>query len=87
MCSIVDIAALDIGVLVSFSIIVLYEHMPRSGITGSCMHAHLLKLCPILCDPMDYSSPPGSSVHVLLQAKILEWVARPSSRGSFLLTD
>ena len=31
--------------------------------------------------PMDYSSP-GSSVHGLLQARILEWVAMPSSRGS-----
>ena len=37
--------------------------------------------CPTLCDPMDYS-PPGSSVHEILQARILEWVAMPSSRGS-----
>ena len=37
--------------------------------------------CPILCDPMD-CSPPGSSVHGILQAKIVEWVAIPSSRGS-----
>ena len=35
----------------------------------------------ILCDPMD-CSPPGSSVHGLLQAKILEWVAILFSRGS-----
>ena len=34
-----------------------------------------------LCDPMD-CSPPGSSVHGILQARILEWVAMPSSRGS-----
>ena len=34
-----------------------------------------------LCDPMDCSSP-GSSVHGILQARILEWVAMPSSRGS-----
>jgi len=33
----------------------------------------------ILCDSMD-CSPPGSSVHGILQAKILEWVAVPSSR-------
>ena len=32
-----------------------------------------------LCDPMD-CSPPGSSVHGILQARILEWVAMPSSR-------
>ena len=34
-----------------------------------------------LYDPMDYS-PPDSSVHGIFQAKILEWVAMPSSRGS-----
>ena len=39
-----------------------------------CMCAHLLQLCWILCDPIDYS-PPGSSVLGILQARILEWVA------------
>ena len=37
--------------------------------------------CPTLCDPMD-CSPPGSSVHGVLQTRILEWVAISSSRGS-----
>ena len=37
--------------------------------------------CPTLCDPVD-CSPPGSSVHGILQARVLEWVAMPSSRGS-----
>ena len=37
--------------------------------------------CPTLCDPMDYG-PPGSSVYGILQARILEWVAIPFSRGS-----
>ena len=37
--------------------------------------------CPTLCDPMDYS-PPGSSVHGILQARILESVAIFYSRGS-----
>ena len=36
---------------------------------------------PILCDPMS-CSPPGSSVHGIFQAGILEWVASPFSRGS-----
>ena len=36
--------------------------------------------CPTLCSPMD-CSPPGSSVHGILQARILEWVAAPFSRG------
>ena len=30
--------------------------------------------CPTLCDPMD-CSPPGSSVHGIFQARVLEWVA------------
>ena len=37
--------------------------------------------CPALCDPMNCSLP-GSSVHGILQARILEWVAVPFSRGS-----
>ena len=39
------------------------------------------QLCPTLCDPMD-CSPPGSLVHGIFQAWILEWVAIPFSRGS-----
>ena len=38
--------------------------------------------CPTVCDPMDCSLP-GSSVLGILQARILEWVAVPSPRGSF----
>ena len=38
------------------------------------------QLCLTLCNPMD-CSPPGSSVHCISQASILEWVAMPSSRG------
>ena len=34
--------------------------------------------CLSLCNPMDYN-PPGSSVHGVLQSRILEWVAIPSS--------
>ena len=45
------------------------------------VHAKSLQLCPTLCDPLDYSLP-GSSVHGIFQARILEWVAVPSSRGS-----
>ena len=39
------------------------------------------QLCPTLCDPMDYSLP-GSSVHGISQARILEWVAISSLKGS-----
>ena len=42
--------------------------------------------CLTLCDPMD-CSPSGSSVHEILQARILEWVAISSSRGAFWLRD
>ena len=40
------------------------------------MHAKLLQLCPTLCDTMDCSQP-GSSVHGILQTRILEWVVCP----------
>ena len=42
--------------------------------------------CPILCDPMN-CSPPDFSVHGILQARILEWVAIPFPRGSSQLRD
>ena len=41
----------------------------------------VMQSCPALCDPMDCSLP-GSSVHGIFQARILEWLAMPSSRGS-----
>ena len=41
----------------------------------------MLQSCLTLCDPTDYS-PKGSSVHGVPQARILEWVAMPSSRGA-----
>ena len=37
--------------------------------------------CPTLCDPVDYSLP-GSSVHGIFQARVLEWVVISFSRGS-----
>ena len=46
-----------------------------------CTRAKLLQSCLTLCDPMD-CSPPGSSVHEILQGRILEWVAMTSSKGS-----
>ena len=36
-----------------------------------CIHTKSLQSCPALCDPVD-DSPPGSSVHGILQARILE---------------
>ena len=45
--------------------------------------AKLLQSCPTLCDPVD-SSPPGSCVHGILQARVLEWVAIAFSKRSLL---
>ena len=48
-----------------------------------CMRkwSEVAQSCPTLCDPMDCSLP-GSSVHGIFQAKVLEWIAISSSRGS-----
>ena len=43
--------------------------------------ASVTQFCPTVCDPMDCSLP-GSSVHVIFQARKLEWVAIPFSRIS-----
>ena len=45
-----------------------------------CVLCLVTQSCPTLCNPMDYS-PPGSSDHGILQARILEWVAMLFSRG------
>ena len=44
-------------------------------------YAQSFQLCPTLCTPMDHS-PPGSSVHMIFLARMLEWAAMPSCRGS-----
>ena len=59
-----------------------YAPMITSGINMcACMRAKSLQSGPALCNPMD-CSPPGSSAHGILQARIPEWVAMPPSRGS-----
>ena len=57
----------------TFSSVTLYSFV--------CMHAKSLLSCLTLCDPVD-CRPPGSSVHQILQARIVQWVALPFSRGS-----
>ena len=47
-----------------------------------CVCIKSFQLCLTFCDPMDCSLP-GSFVNGILQARILEWVAMPSSRGFF----
>ena len=54
----------------------------REAVQGTGLScAKSLQSCPTLCDPVDCSLP-GSSVHGILRARILEWVAILSSRGS-----
>ena len=60
--------------------------MPRPSpaflmIVCACVHAKTLQSCQTFCDPMD-SSLPGSSVHGILQIRMLEWVATPIFGGS-----
>ena len=56
---------------------------PRSldGLCPGYVCAKSLLSCPTLCDPVD-CSPPGSSVHGIFQARILEWVVIPSPPGN-----
>ena len=49
--------------------------------SSSVQFSSVAQSCPTLCDPMDCSLP-GSSVHGILQASVLEWVAISFSRGS-----
>ena len=53
--------------------------LPNCSHLHACVQATLLQLCLTLCDAID-CSPLGSSVHGILQARILEWVAMPFSR-------
>ena len=50
-------------------------------ISFECSPCLVTQSCLTLCDPLD-CSPRGSSVHGILQARVLEWVAMASSRGS-----
>ena len=60
--------------------ITLLDNMPdREG--DQALVKFYAQSCLTLCDPMD-CSPPGSSVHGIIPARIQEWVAIPFSRGS-----
>ena len=48
---------------------------------AAAIAAKSLQSCPTLCDPMD-CSPPGSSIHGIFQATVLEWVPLPSPKES-----
>ena len=59
--------------------ILLEKNRTKSQVMVVVLEVH--QSCPSLCDPMD-CSPPDSTVHRILQARILEWVATPSTTGS-----
>ena len=61
--------------------LILYRLSHQENPCNLCMRAKSLQLCPTLCDPVDCSLP-GPSVRGILQARIPDWVAMPSSRGS-----
>ena len=65
------------------SCLVLHTHKGRETFSHISQRRLMLvcQSCPTFCDPVDYS-PPGFSVHGIFQARILEWVAFPFSRGS-----
>ena len=59
--------------------VVMYRY--KSWIIKKSVKVIIIQSCPTLFNHMDYS-PPGSSVHGILEARILEWVAILFSRGS-----
>ena len=59
----------------------LFFGEPKLKLHMCVVEVWVTQSCPTLCDPMDYSLP-GSSVHGILQARILQWVAIPFSRGT-----
>ena len=71
--------------ITSFQIISNWNELPEGTIFNTDIYIHVCvsvpQLCLTLCDPMD-CNPPGSSVHGILQARILEWVAISFSKGS-----
>ena len=52
-----------------------YRKAKNTGVgAAAAAAAKSLQSCPTLCDPMD-CSPPGSSIHGIFQARVLEWRA------------
>ena len=82
-CDWVPISPFKCHVYASGNILLLIFFNCLKTILSLCAmcHAKSLQMCPTLCNCLN-CSPPGSSVHGIVQSRILEWVAMPSSRGS-----
>ena len=65
---------------ISFLKVVAQKHLQKQALLFLCVCAQSLQSCPTLCNPMDHGLP-GSSVHGILQARILEWVAISLSKS------
>ena len=68
------------GNLLSIMLLIYYLSSISMCLSIKLKFKNVSQLCPTLCNPM-FCSPPGSSVHGFLQARTLDWVAVPSSRG------
>ena len=66
---------------VDFSFYTMCQQIYVAIMGSACMQAKSLQSCRTFCNPLDYNLP-GSSVHGILQARILEWRAIPFSKGS-----
>ena len=66
---------------VGWGVVLFLPTLHSSNSTGVCACYITLQSCLTLCNPMD-CSPPGFSAHGILQARILGWMAMPSSRAS-----
>ena len=63
----------------------LHKLVKRRYLIINLVHVHSLQSCLTLCDPTEFSSL-SFSIHGITQARILEWIAIPFSRGSFWFT-
>ena len=77
----IDQQPVSLALCNSCDLIIVTDICSGSSTHILCAARSVAQSCLTLRDPMD-CSPPGSSVHGILQARMLEWVALPSSRGS-----
>ena len=70
-----------ISVVIVLNLLVSFGRINILTTLNLPVHSEVTQSCPTLCDPVDCSQP-GSSIHGIFQARVLEWVAISFSRGS-----